>query len=36
MAKKVTTGDIRKVAAKYLAADHSVTGFLLPSDPVQN
>jgi zinc protease len=34
--KKVTTGDIRKVAAKYLAADHSVTGFLLPSDPVQN
>jgi zinc protease len=34
--KRVTTDDIRKVAAKYLAGDHSVTGFLLPSDPVQN
>lgn len=34
--KKVTAEDIRKVAAKYLAADHSVTGYLLPADPVQN
>jgi zinc protease len=34
--KKVTTADIQEVAAKYLAGDHSVTGFLLPSDPVQN
>ncbi|MDQ2633277.1 MAG: insulinase family protein [Pseudomonadota bacterium] len=34
--KKVTTADIQKAAAKYLAGDHSVTGFLLPSDPVQN
>jgi zinc protease len=34
--KKVTTRDIQKVAAKYLSGDHSVTGFLLPSDPVQN
>lgn len=34
--KKVTTADIQKVAAKYLSGDHSVTGFLLPSDPVQN
>ena len=34
--KKVTTSDIRAVAAKYLSGDHSVTGFLLPSEPVQN
>ena len=34
--KKVTTADIQEVASKYLAGDHSVTGFLLPSDPVQN
>jgi zinc protease len=34
--KKVTTADIQKVAAKYLASDHSVTGFLLPADPIQN
>jgi zinc protease len=34
--KKVTTADIQKVAAKYLVGDHSVTGFLLPADPIQN
>lgn len=34
--KKVTSADIQKVAAKYLAGGRSVTGFLLPSDPVQN
>ncbi len=34
--KKVTNADIQKVAAKYLAGGRSVTGFLLPSDPVQN
>ena len=34
--KKVTTADVRAVAAKYLSGGHSVTGFLLPSDPVQN
>ena len=34
--KKVTTADIQKVAAKYLGSDHSVTGYLLPSEPVQN
>jgi zinc protease len=34
--KKVTTADVRAVAAKYLSGGHAVTGFLLPSDPVQN
>jgi len=34
--KKVTTADIQKVAAKYLSGNHSVTGLLLPSEPVQN
>ncbi len=34
--KKVTTDDIRQVAAKYLGAGKSVTGYLLPSEPVQN
>ncbi|MEP9389049.1 pitrilysin family protein [Mesorhizobium sp. KR9-304] len=34
--RKVTAADIQKVAAKYLAGDHSVTGLLLPSEPVQN
>ena len=34
--KKVTVEDIRKVATKYLGADRSVTGYLLPGEPVQN
>jgi len=34
--KKVTTDDIRKVAAKYLSVNQSVTAYLLPSEPVQN
>jgi zinc protease len=34
--RRVTTADIQKVAARYLSRDHSVTGLLLPSDPVQN
>ena len=27
---------IQSVAAKYLRTNHSVTGYLLPSEPVQN
>ncbi len=34
--KKVTAADIQKVAAKYLKAGNSVTGYLLPAEPVQN
>lgn len=34
--KKVTTDEIRKVAAKYLSVNQSVTAYLLPSEPVQN
>ncbi|MCX7304610.1 MAG: pitrilysin family protein [Hyphomicrobiales bacterium] len=34
--KNVTTDDIRKVAARYLGVSHSVTAYLLPSEPVQN
>ncbi len=34
--KAVTTADVRAVAAKYLAGGHSVTGYLLPAEPVQN
>ena len=34
--KKVTTADVRLVAAKYLSGGHAVTGLLLPSDTVQN
>jgi zinc protease len=34
--KRVTSADIQKVAAKYLQADSSVTGYLLPAEPVQN
>lgn len=34
--KKVTAADVQRVAARYLGPSHSVTGFLLPSEPVQN
>ena len=34
--KAVTAADVKAVAAKYLGVDHSVTGYLLPGDPVQN
>lgn len=34
--KKVTVDDIRKVAARYIGAERSVTGYLLPVEPVQN
>lgn len=34
--KKVTADEIRKVAAKYLSVNQSVTAYLLPSEPVQN
>lgn len=34
--KKVTTDEIRKVAARYLSVNQSVTAYLLPSEPVQN
>ena len=34
--KAVTAADIKAVAAKYLGVDHSVTGYLLPGEPVQN
>jgi zinc protease len=34
--KAVTAADVRTAAAKYLGGDHSVTGYLLPADPVQN
>ena len=29
-------GQVKAVAAKYLGVDHSVTGYLLPAEPVQN
>jgi zinc protease len=34
--KKVTTDDIKKVAARYLGSGSSVTGYLLPAEPIQN
>ena len=34
--RAVTTDQVQRVAAKYLRTDHSVTGYLLPSDPIQN
>ncbi|MBL8579428.1 MAG: insulinase family protein [Mesorhizobium sp.] len=34
--KKVTVAEIQKVAAKYLKAGNSVTGYLMPAEPVQN
>ncbi len=34
--RNVTADEIRRVAAKYLADSRSVTGYLLPAEPVQN
>ena len=34
--RAVTADQIQSVAAKYLRTNHSVTGYLLPSEPVQN
>jgi zinc protease len=34
--KAVTAEQIKQVAQKYLSVDHSVSGYLLPSDPMQN
>ena len=34
--KQVTADEIQAVAAKYLSANQSVTGYLLPAEPVQN
>ena len=34
--KAVTAEQVQRAAAKYLSAAHSVTGYLLPSEPVQN
>ena len=34
--RAVTAEQVQQAAAKYLRTDHSVTGYLLPSEPVQN
>ena len=34
--RAVTAAEIKAAAAKYLGADHSVTGYLLPAEPLQN
>ncbi len=34
--RAVTADQVQRAAARYLATNHSVTGYLLPADPVQN
>jgi zinc protease len=34
--RAVTAAEIKAAAAKYLGVDHSVTGYLLPAEPLQN
>ncbi len=34
--RAVTAEQVQQAAAKYLRTDHSVTGYLLPSEPIQN